>query len=258
MAKWRAIWRKIAVSGQVNRMTEFAQFLFERAMLPADDWGIVSGDPWELKAEAMPLSPREPQEFEAALNEMEEQGLIWRYEPPGYGPLVQFINWDDYQPKVLIGNRSDPKTPLHYNHPNYDDFPDLYWKTLENTGKDWKSKETIEKTSKSISISKSISKRKRDKSLQHEAYELYRGMLCHSVKKPKRLMLIGAYENHGVEAYRHTLEMWRDREYNPDNVKGICGATERRAKSAAHKRSDGKRDWTKTDEWKQYEESDSS
>lgn len=223
MAKWRAIHEKISRSGQVNRMSEFAQFLFERAMLHTDDWGVITGDPLEIKAAAMPLSQRSEEEFEAAVSEMGSVGLIWRYKPDGWGPLIQYINFDDYQPKVLIGNRSDPKLPIHHEHPNYEEYPDLHWKTLEEPVKGCKSeeKEELYSHSKSRSKSKSSKGSKRDSRLDHPAIKGYNELARLHVPIPLRDDWIKCADEIGVDYLLESVKLWIGNGWNKQNVNGI-------------------------------------
>jgi len=113
MAKWRAIERDISTSGKVNRLDEFGQLLWDRMILWSDDWGIITGEAFELKLKTMPASKREEQEFEDAVNQMEQLGLVRRYQPNAYEPLIWLIDFDDHQPAAVIGKRTAPKDPLH-------------------------------------------------------------------------------------------------------------------------------------------------
>ena len=113
MAKWRAIHASITTDGKVNRMSEFAQNLYVRLVVKADDWGVIAGDTFELKGETIPLSSRNFQEIEDALQEMVPLNLIWRYEEDGFGPLVQVRKFDEHQPGATVSKRTEPKLPLH-------------------------------------------------------------------------------------------------------------------------------------------------
>jgi len=112
MAKWRAIHRDISSSGQVNQLSEFAQLLFERMILWADDWGIITADPLEIKLKAIPGSTRTLTEIEEAVVDMERVGLVQRYEADQYKSLLFFPQWDRHQPQSLIGKRTTSDYPL--------------------------------------------------------------------------------------------------------------------------------------------------
>lgn len=244
MAKWRAIHKKISKSGQVARMTEFAQFLFERAMLHTDDWGVISGDPLEVKASAIPLSERSEDEFQSALDEMETAGLIWRYSPDDWGPLIQFINFDDYQPQVLIGNRGDPKQPLYYLHDSYGDYPALQWiapeeiDTLEKAGKSCKSLESANNYSQSRSESESISKkgRQRDSRLDHPALDGYRGLARLHIPIALRGDWIECAEEIGTDSLLRFTKEWIGNGWNKQNVNGIMDYARKGGGDATRKR----------------------
>lgn len=251
MAKWRAIHKKISISPQVSSMSEFAQFLFERAMLHADDWGIVTGDPLGLKLLAIPASQRESTEFDAALNEMEEADLIWRYHPDSHGPLIQFITFDEHQPKILIGNRTEPKQPLHYLHPNYEDYPDLHWKTLENTGKEYKPKEKAKEHSHSKSRSKSVSKKgsERDSRLDHPVIKGYRELARLHMPIPLRDDWIACAEELGIDVLLKYTKEWIGNGWNKRNVNGIMDYARKGGGSGTRKRRDRKDEDLPYDEW---------
>jgi len=113
VAKWRAIHASIATDEKVNRLSEVDQLLYERMVVKADDWGIITGDSFGLKLETVPASSRTLQELADALQEMEKLSLIWQYQPDGCGPLVQIRKFDDHQPGDLIRKRTVPHLPLH-------------------------------------------------------------------------------------------------------------------------------------------------
>jgi len=70
MPSWRALSRSISTSRSIESMTEFAQLLFDRIVIWADDFGHLEGDPVVIKATVKPLSPRKPSEFADAVAEM--------------------------------------------------------------------------------------------------------------------------------------------------------------------------------------------
>lgn len=134
MAKWRAIHRDTSTSGQVNRLDEFGQLLWDRMILWSDDWGVITGDLFELKLKTMPASQRAPEDFEVAITHMEEIGLIRRYQPDGYGPLIWLVNFDEHQPSSIIGKRTEPKRPLHPDDIRFMENPGNSPKIQENPG----------------------------------------------------------------------------------------------------------------------------
>ena len=113
MAKWRAIHASITTDDKVSRLSDADQLLYERLVVKADDWGIITGDIFGLKLETIPASSRTLQEIDDALQEMVPLNLIWRYEEDGFGPLVQVRKFDEHQPGATVSKRSAPKLPLH-------------------------------------------------------------------------------------------------------------------------------------------------
>lgn len=112
MAKWRAIHGDISTSRQVNELGEFEQLLFTWMIAHADDWGIMTADPFEVKARVIPGSSRTIDEVESALDAIEAVGLIERYQPDGSVPLLHIPEWDKHQPRSLVGKRTASEYPL--------------------------------------------------------------------------------------------------------------------------------------------------
>lgn len=115
MAKWRAIYGSITTDEAIIELSDPDQLLYERMVVKADDWGIITGNIKALKIETIPVSSRNFQEIDDALRQMEELALIWRYQPEGRGPLIQIRKFDEHQPGELIRKRTDPKLPFHPN-----------------------------------------------------------------------------------------------------------------------------------------------
>ena len=217
MANWRALYKQISLSTEVNDMSEFAQLLFDRALIHSDDWGVVTGDPRQLKWLTMPGTHRPPEDFAAALAEMVEAGLIWWYWPDNCDkPLVQFICFDQYQPKTLVGNRTEPKDPIHHDHPDYADYPELAWEAV----KGWNPLENNEQ-SKSKSISKSKSPKKKDLRLENEAVIGYREIARLHVPVALRNDWIACAEEVGAEKLLSFTKEWIGNGWNKQNVNGI-------------------------------------
>lgn len=112
MAKWRALHGSISTSEQVIELTEFEQLLFTWMIPHADDWGIITGNPKGIKVKVIPGTERSLEEIDDALTHIEQAGLIWRYEADGHGQLVEFREWDDYQP-IRKDRRGDGRHPNH-------------------------------------------------------------------------------------------------------------------------------------------------
>lgn len=217
MANWRALHKQISLSTEVNDMSEFAQLLFDRALIHSDDWGVVTGDPRQLRWLTMPGTGRPPEDFAAALREMVRAGLIWWYWPDTEDkPLVQFICFDKFQPKTLIGNRAGPRGPLHHEHPNYGDYPELQWEPVSG----WNPLEENE-ASKSKSISKSRSPKGKDLRLEHEAIVGYNGIARLHVPVALRDDWIACAEEVGTDKLLTFTKQWIGNGWNKQNVNGI-------------------------------------
>ena len=215
MAKWRALHASITTDGKVNRMSEFAQLLYDRMMVKADDWGIITGDSFELKGETVPLSSRTFQELDEACQEMVGQGLAWSYEPEGFGPLVQIRKFDEHQPNSLISKRTAPKLPLH---PDWEPMPgdDRSIQLLESLETSWKWVPRVDK-------SRVDKKRKegasgRDPRLDHEAVIGYRELARLTLPIAVRDDWITCADEVGIEHLLTIVKEWVGRGHRPQNA----------------------------------------
>lgn len=86
----------ISISMQVSQLTEFAQLLFTWIIPHLDDFGKLDGNAKVIKALVMPMSERPLQEFEEALQNMIDIGLIERYETPE-GSVLSYPKFEKYQ-----------------------------------------------------------------------------------------------------------------------------------------------------------------
>lgn len=113
MGDWRAIDRRITQSWDVAQLSTLGKLLFTWGIVCADNWGILEDDPGAIKLAILAGVRCTRAQIEKQLQAMEKRGMIWRYTPNGYGPLIQFRNFDDYQPKELLRKRGRPKYPVH-------------------------------------------------------------------------------------------------------------------------------------------------
>lgn len=111
MANRRMISKSISISEQVNELSVFAALLFTWMIPHADDWGIIPGAPAKIKALVVPMMSVSVQEIEEALNEIEAQHLIWKYQH-GDTKLIQFCKWEDHQSG--LHKRTNPKNPTYH------------------------------------------------------------------------------------------------------------------------------------------------
>lgn len=223
MAKWRALHASITTDGKVNRMSEFAQLLYDRMMVKANDWGVITGDSFELKGETVPLLSRNFQELDDAIQEMVDQDLVWEYEPEGYGPLVQIKKFDDHQPKSLIAKRSVPKLPLHPAwHPLPDD--DRSIQLLESLESSRKRTPRVDKSrvdKSRVDKGGKAKSRLRDPRLDHEAVSGYKDLARLNVKIALRDDWIACAEEVGSKHLLAIVKEWLGKGHRPQNVKGM-------------------------------------
>ena len=222
MAKWRAIHGDISTSGQVDQLTEFEQLFFTWMIPHADDWGVITGNTRELKLKVIPGSDRTCQEVTDALGHIEEVGLIWRYEPDTYGPLVQFKRWDSHQP-IREDRRKPPDLPLHYEHPRYAEFPELAWHSQEKPGNAGQSPAILDNTIlyNTIQEKSSAKSRKRDPHLDHPAIKGYKGIARLHVPIALREDWIKCADEVGVDYLLQSLKVWIGNGWSRQNINGI-------------------------------------
>lgn len=97
MPRGRMLSRSISTSRRIESMTEWAQLLFDRIVVWADDFGRIEGDPAVVKAEAKPLSPRSFDEFAAAIAEAIRVGAIIGYRDGNGRLFLQVERSDEHQ-----------------------------------------------------------------------------------------------------------------------------------------------------------------
>jgi hypothetical protein len=85
-----------ALLDEAGKRREFDQVLFTLLVAHADDFGRLEGDPFTVKALCYPSSPRPESDFAAALQAMNEVGLIVVYEIDG-NFYVQVAQFDEHQ-----------------------------------------------------------------------------------------------------------------------------------------------------------------
>lgn len=75
----RMISTDISLCETLHECSEFAQNLFMLMIAHQDDWGRLIGSPQKVKAKIKPLSKRSPRQFERAIAELAQAGLICWY-----------------------------------------------------------------------------------------------------------------------------------------------------------------------------------
>ena len=111
MAQWRAIHRGISTSARLVSLPEWVQLLFVQLVVNADDFGLLSGDLMTLKLTCCPGSVRSLAELSDALSLLEKARLVVVYELAKQ-QVVEVSEWDEKQPRSLIGKRTAPKYPI--------------------------------------------------------------------------------------------------------------------------------------------------
>jgi len=104
----RILRESICYSETIDQLSEFGETMFYRAIVQADDYGILTANPLLVKAKLFPLKANSyVEKCEAGLIELEAAGLIVRYEV-GRKPYLIFPTWQKYQ-RI---RKSIPKNPL--------------------------------------------------------------------------------------------------------------------------------------------------
>jgi hypothetical protein len=80
-----------------GKLAEFAQGLFPLLVAHSDDYGRLPGDLFTVKHVIDPSSPRRQDDFAAALQALDEVGLIAWYDAAGKR-CIQVLNFDPHQP----------------------------------------------------------------------------------------------------------------------------------------------------------------
>ena len=92
----RMIKESICTSEQIDALTPFEETTFYRLMVNADDYGCFDGREKILAARLYPLKEINPADMRAAVDRLEEVGLIARYTVEGRDYLY-FPTWFNHQ-----------------------------------------------------------------------------------------------------------------------------------------------------------------
>lgn len=238
MAKWRAIYGTITTDEAVIELSDPDQLLYERMIVKADDWGIITGSIKSLKLETIPGSSRTLQEIDGALQEMAALSLIWRYHPEGHGPLIQIVKFDDHQPNDLIRKRTDPKLPLHpdWRPLGSDERGSRLFREMARNG-------CLEESRVDKSREEKSSARERDPRLDHQAITGYKDLARLHVPVALRDDWIACAEEIGTERLLAFTKQWIGNGWNKQNVNGIMefarkGGEGKGSKRGKHSRRD--------------------
>lgn len=110
MAEKRMLSKVISVSEKVNTLPEIFDMLLFTWMIPhADDFGRLPGSPAKVKALVVPMLDKSLLHVKQALDRLEEQKLILRYEADGEH-VIQIVDNDKHQ-QGLKGKKSKYSAP---------------------------------------------------------------------------------------------------------------------------------------------------
>lgn len=103
MARGRMVSKSLSTSEKFaglsvshNGLAEFCQVLYVMLIPHADDFGKLQGDPFTVKHQCFPASPRSATDFQAALTALHDSELIIWYNVSGKR-YVQITNFDAHQ-----------------------------------------------------------------------------------------------------------------------------------------------------------------
>ena len=138
MARGRMISKSLSTSKKWNSLTDwFARSLYLLLVVHADDYGIVDGDPQEVKWKILPAASESPEEFDHALGAMECARLIHRYVV-GDHELTEIVDFDQHQQG--LHKRTERRFPSFADTPA--DNETASWKFREIPGNSGKFLET--------------------------------------------------------------------------------------------------------------------
>lgn len=107
MAVRRSIHAKISLSESVEAMSEWAQLLWDRIFVHADDFGRLEASPVKVKGKCKPLSSRPTEDFAMAIAEMATAGMVDLYEFENR-VFLKVITFDRHQ---TVPKRTESKFP---------------------------------------------------------------------------------------------------------------------------------------------------
>jgi hypothetical protein len=142
MARGRMLSKSLSTSqrfadlAKAGALCEFCQVLYPLIVSHADDFGRLQGDPFTVKHQCHPTSPRMIDQFAEALQWLHEVGLIvWysvNYGSGGSGrKYIQIVNFEAHQQGLHKRTRSAfPRVPDSSG--DFPEFPDQLKGTEEN------------------------------------------------------------------------------------------------------------------------------
>lgn len=108
-----------ALSAADSDLAEFCQILYLMLIPHSDDFGRLQGDPFTIKHQCLPASPRPIDDFKKALTLLHNEELVIWYQVSGK-QYVQITNFDPHQ--IGLHKRTSS---------NFPEFPGKYRKRRE-------------------------------------------------------------------------------------------------------------------------------
>jgi hypothetical protein len=102
--------KSISVSDNTNKLSDFAALLFTWMIPHTDDYGIIEGTAGKVKALIVPRRKQTEKQVELAMQELQNNGLIWRYIYKD-NEYLQFCKFDEHQEG--LHKRIAPKNPIY-------------------------------------------------------------------------------------------------------------------------------------------------
>lgn len=96
------------LSASTTGLSEFCQVLYLMMIPHTDDFGRLQGDPFTIKHQCYPASPRSDEEFQEALLALHNAELIIWYQVKGK-QFVQITNFEPHQ--IGLHKRTESKFP---------------------------------------------------------------------------------------------------------------------------------------------------
>lgn len=106
---WRAIADTLPQSETLGRVSHLAERVFFRMLSQSDAWGRLQGSPPKLKAKCLPTLDVTMDELVEVLEELVQVGRILMYAQANGELACQLVEFDEHQPRALIGKRGSSR-----------------------------------------------------------------------------------------------------------------------------------------------------
>jgi hypothetical protein len=106
---WRAITDTLPQSETLSRVSHLAERVYFRMLSQSDTWGRLSGSPAKIKAKCLPTLDVTTEDLVDALEELVNVGRIIVYAQANGELACQLVEFDEHQPKALLGRRGSSR-----------------------------------------------------------------------------------------------------------------------------------------------------